>query len=88
VLYFALSGRVPFEADTLPRLFGKICHERVPRLRLRPRRLSEQLDRVIEPAMAKQREVRYASARELHTALSPLLAAALADKSEQPTRHD
>jgi serine/threonine-protein kinase len=86
ILYFALSGRAPFEAETLPRLLAQICNERPARLRLQPSGLSSRLDRVIGRAMAKQRRDRYANARQLRAALLPLMAAALEARPARPAR--
>jgi len=71
ILYEAASGRRPFEADTLPHL-ALLIHEGkpTPLAELRPD-LPLAFCRVVEKAMASQRENRFASARELSEALEP-----------------
>lgn len=69
ILYEAASGRRPFDADTLPHL-ALLIHEGkpTPLSELRPD-LPATFCRVVEKAMAPQRELRFASARELSEAL-------------------
>ncbi|MBE7485500.1 MAG: serine/threonine protein kinase [Polyangiaceae bacterium] len=71
ILYEAASGRRPFDADTLPHL-ALLIHEGkpTPLAELRPE-LPLSFCRVVEKAMAAQREERFASARELAEALEP-----------------
>lgn len=71
ILYEAASGRRPFDADTLPHL-ALLIHEGkpTPLAELRPE-LPPGFCRVVEKAMAPEREARFASARELAEALEP-----------------
>ncbi|MBK9001889.1 MAG: serine/threonine protein kinase [Myxococcales bacterium] len=71
ILYEAASGRRPFDADTLPHL-ALLIHEGkpTPLSELRPE-LPLAFCRVVEKAMAPEREARFASARELSEALQP-----------------
>lgn len=76
ILYEAASGRRPFEADTLPHL-ALLIHEGkpAPLSELCPE-LPQAFCRVVEKAMASQREQRFASAKELSDALEPFEQAA------------
>jgi serine/threonine-protein kinase len=68
VLYFALTGRRPFRASSVPAILMKICEEEPPPLSdfrpdLGPR--AAQLAAVIAIAMAKRPEERYATTTQL-----------------------
>lgn len=68
VLYFAVTGRRPFRAASVPATLHKICEEEPPSLvDFRPDlgARGPQLAAVIAIAMAKRPEERYATAREL-----------------------
>ncbi|MDH5672499.1 MAG: serine/threonine protein kinase [Myxococcales bacterium] len=69
MLYEALTGRLPFSADSVGDLIVKIITEEPPRPQaLRPE-LPAALAEVIERAMSKDREHRYADARAMRQAL-------------------
>jgi serine/threonine protein kinase len=71
ILYECVTGKRPFEADTLPHL-ALLIHEgkATPIEELRPDLPAGFAD-VVRRAMATQREQRYATARELATELAP-----------------
>ena len=74
ILYQALTGRYPFTGETYNELIINIFSGEAPSPReLRPD-LPEAVERVIRKAMAKQREDRFASAREFSEALGGLIA--------------
>lgn len=69
ILYEALSGRVPFDADTMHELMRQIVTGKpVPLSTLRPDLPAEAVA-VVEKAMARERGSRYQTARELRHAL-------------------
>ena len=75
VLYQCLTGRLPFDAQTLPMLALQIVQGSAPSASsLRPE-LSAPLVGIIERAMLKERVQRFQSAAELAQALGPFRAA-------------
>ena len=71
ILFEVISGRVPFEAETMPQLCGMILQESPPPLRsLRPD-ASPGLESVLQHCLAKDRAQRYANVAELARALAP-----------------
>jgi serine/threonine-protein kinase len=71
ILYFALTGRPPFEDATLPRLFLRICSEPPPPIRVSRPELSPALEAVIARAMARDPADRFQTSEELRVALQP-----------------
>jgi serine/threonine-protein kinase len=75
VLYEALTGRPPYQAANLPQLVAKMAHTHpAPPRELRPD-IPDGLDRVIQRAMAKDRESRFGSLVELIEQLQPFASA-------------
>ncbi|HTM00986.1 MAG TPA: protein kinase, partial [Candidatus Omnitrophota bacterium] len=71
-LYEAATGKVPFEGpSTLAVMHATWTQEPTPPSRLRPE-LSPDIDAILARCMAKDRDDRYASARELADALAAL----------------
>jgi serine/threonine protein kinase len=72
VLFECVTGRVPFEADTMYALIAKQLEEEPPD----PRRLNadvpESLAQVIRKAMAKEPAARFQTAAEMHDALEAI----------------
>ena len=73
VLYEAATGRQPFTGPSLLRIMHEIAAvDPTPPSRVRPE-LPREFDLIIERALAKERERRYASASELTNALRALI---------------
>ena len=72
ILYFALTGRPPFDAPNLPALFLRICHEPTPSLCSTNSHLSLELDAIVQRALSKDRNARFGSCAELKAALRSL----------------
>lgn len=69
ILFNALSGRVPFDADTLPAILHKHAYEPVPSIHEFVADLPPSIDVVIGRAMAKEKDSRYQSTAALLAAL-------------------
>jgi serine/threonine-protein kinase len=73
ILFELISGRVPFEAETMPELCGKVLMAPPPSLRdVGKGLLPDALDAIVFRCLAKDRTQRYANVAELATALAPL----------------
>jgi serine/threonine-protein kinase len=75
VLFAALCGRPPFEADTLQAVVLAVLSQEAPRVRTINPAIPENLELVIQRAMMRRREERYQTMAELRRALEPFLAA-------------
>jgi eukaryotic-like serine/threonine-protein kinase len=74
VMFEAATGRLPFQAENYLKMLSEVANAEAPSPRsLRPS-LSERFERIAMKAMAKNRDHRYASARELADALDALAA--------------
>jgi eukaryotic-like serine/threonine-protein kinase len=69
ILFFALSGRPPFHADSLPQLLIRIWSDPAPKLRSVRPDAPEALERLVERALAKHPKDRFADAQSLAAAL-------------------
>lgn len=74
VLFTALCGRPPFEADTLQAVVLAVLTQEAPRARSVNPSIPENLELVLQKAMARKREERYQSMTELRRALEPFTA--------------
>jgi serine/threonine-protein kinase len=72
ILHFTLTGKPPFNADSLPKLALKICNQAPPSVRRVDPALPEELDQVIHKALAKQPAQRFGNCDELKRAISAL----------------
>ena len=70
ILYFALTGKPPFDADNLARLALKICNDPAPSARQLEPAVPAELDRIIARALCKEPEQRFQSCQELKSALA------------------
>jgi serine/threonine protein kinase len=71
VLFEMLAGRRPFDAPTFRELAKKVRFDPPPKLRHMRTDVPKGLEYVVERALAKEREDRWASAEELAAALVP-----------------
>jgi serine/threonine protein kinase len=71
-LYFMLTGTVPFDAGSVPGLFHRICLEPAPDVRGRRPDVPAALAEVLDRALAKSPDARFASAGEFYDALAAL----------------
>jgi len=86
ILYESLTGRVPFEAETMPQLCGMILQEPPRPIReLRPD-LPHSLEQVILRCLEKNREHRFNNVAELALALAPFGQAAAQRSAERISR--
>jgi len=69
ILYEALTGKVPFDADTLDGLIVKVASGTFEPIAASRRDLTPELVAVVERAMSRDRDARFTSARELRLAL-------------------
>jgi serine/threonine-protein kinase len=73
VLFTALCGRPPFEADTLQAVVLAVLTQEAPRARTYNPNIPENLELVLQKAMSRKREERYQSMTELRRALEPFI---------------
>jgi serine/threonine-protein kinase len=71
ILYELLSGRVPFEADTVTELAVLICTEPVPPIGAEALALPPGLEQVVLRCLEKSRDKRHQTISDLAEALSP-----------------
>jgi len=74
VLFELLTGRAPFESDSVPELYAKILNDPPPPLRSLAPTAPPALELVIERCLAKERNDRYPDAPALSRALTALVA--------------
>jgi serine/threonine protein kinase/Tol biopolymer transport system component len=74
ILFEMLSGQLPFQGETPFSLMHKHVYETFPPIRSLQANLPESVERVLEKALAKNREERYPSAAELAAAYKGALA--------------
>lgn len=85
ILYEALTGVPPFEGESMPTLVLKIISEPAPPVRNTRPDVPEQLVAIIDKAMAKDREQRFATARELSDSLRTLATGLPEDPPSSPS---
>ncbi|MET0792371.1 MAG: serine/threonine-protein kinase [Polyangiaceae bacterium] len=86
ILYETLTGRVPFDAETMPQLCGMILQDPPRPLRDLRADISESLQAVVFRCLEKNREHRYANVAELAFALAPFAGAAAQRSAERIAR--
>jgi serine/threonine protein kinase len=70
VLYELLTGHKPFEADSTPSVLYQVVHKEAPPVRRWAPQTSTPLVAVVERALKKDRQQRYANAGEMRDALA------------------
>jgi serine/threonine protein kinase len=71
LLYFLLAEKPPFEAATWPQLLLQISYEAPPHLTEREHGVPEELDVIVQRALAKNPEQRFQTSEEFKAALEP-----------------
>ncbi|MFO0649401.1 MAG: protein kinase [Polyangiales bacterium] len=79
MLFELLTGRLPFDAESLPALLVAIGHAPIPSMRAIDPTLPEALDAWTTRALDRDRERRFQTGRELADALAAALSAPLTD---------
>jgi serine/threonine protein kinase len=77
ILYEALTGRPPYEAETFPELIVKIANTQPKPPKSLRSDIPRSLDRLIQSAMAKERDQRFPSLEVMIRALEPFVTAEL-----------
>ena len=71
-LYEMVAGKKPFEAATTTDVLAMILHREPPSLLLYQSQLPAELERIVEKALAKERDERYQNAKDLSVDLKRL----------------
>jgi len=72
VLYEMVAGKLPFEGPTTTDVLSMILHREPPSLLLYQSALPAELERIVEKTLAKEREARYQTAKDLSVDLKRL----------------
>ncbi len=86
ILFEIISGRVPFEAETMPQLCGMVLQEAPPSLRGLRGDVPLGLEAVVMRCLAKDRAQRFPSVSELAAALAPFGPPSAARSAERIAR--
>jgi serine/threonine-protein kinase len=86
ILYELMTGRVPFEADTMPQLCAMILQEPPRSLRDLRADVPDPLQGVVLRCLAKDRNQRYQNVAELANALAPFASRLSARSAERISR--
>ncbi len=73
ILYFTLTGQPPFAGESFAGVVSSVCNDPPPSVAKWRDDLPPEIDAIIDKAMAKDRDQRFASALELKTVLWPYL---------------
>jgi serine/threonine protein kinase/Tfp pilus assembly protein PilF len=84
VLYEMIAGRTPFEGLTAGEVFAAILERESPPLRRYAPEVSEELQRIVSKALAKEREERYQTIKDLQIDLRNLKQGSTAPSSVAP----
>ncbi len=71
VLYELLTGKTPFDGETLGEVFGAILENPIPSAQKQDSRIPSGLDSVIRRCLARNRTQRFQTVQELSAALAP-----------------
>jgi hypothetical protein len=71
VLFELLTGKTPFDGDTLGEVFGSILEDPIPSAQKLDSRIPSGLDSVIRRCLARNRTQRFQTVQELSAALAP-----------------
>jgi serine/threonine protein kinase len=82
LMYEMMTGQLPFQAKTLPELYGKICSAQYTPASTRNPAVSAALDRILQKCLRKDPKQRYGNASELHDELGAFTGA-----TPKPDRH-
>ncbi len=83
-LYQLLCGQLPFRAESMPRLMQKIATEPHASVRLVRPELAECIDGIIDRALSKDADLRYATCAEMGQALRDCAGAQEPSRSAEP----
>jgi eukaryotic-like serine/threonine-protein kinase len=83
-LYHLLCGRLPFRAESMPRLMQKIATEPHASVRVVRPELPEGIDAILDRVLAKSADDRYANCAEFAAALRACAGAAEAPRTAEP----
>ncbi len=72
VLYEMVAGKLPFEGGTTTDVLAMILHREPPSLLLYQSSLPAELERIVEKALAKERDARYQTSKDLSVDLKRL----------------
>jgi serine/threonine-protein kinase len=72
VLYELVAGKLPFEGGTTTDVLAMILHREPPSLLLYQSSLPAELERIVEKALAKERDARYQTSKDLSVDLKRL----------------
>jgi serine/threonine protein kinase len=86
ILFELLTGKAPFERNTIAEIFGAILHERAPRLRDQLPSAPEELDRVLDRCLQKDPDRRFQHVAQLAQALLPFGSHASRPAAERAVR--
>lgn len=81
ILYELLSGRRPFDSETVPTLIYRIVHQSLPPLDPRQLGLPQELVDVVDKALAKDPDARFRDMAEMAGALQRSLGAPVSEKT-------
>ena len=84
ITYEMLSGQVPFDAHSMMGIIRAVCDRPHPAITARAPELGPEVERVLDRALAKDREDRFGEVSELVEALSAALAGVEATPSVAP----
>jgi TolB-like protein/Flp pilus assembly protein TadD len=88
ILYEMLAGTPPFQAEHAAALMYKIVHEKAPQLQERRPELPEEISRIIDRALEKNRQHRYSTIEAMRADLRALQASLEAKSRPSPQQSE